>query len=213
MGRVETTLRVIAFLKAFCDRVGKWGSLLIIPLIAVTAWDIFARKLVWIQLWLIDNVGSIFQSTILQEMEWHLHTGLFALVLGYGYVNNRHVRVDLLHERLSFRSKAWVEFLGCTLFLLPFCLLVIYFAFVYVYESWAIGEISASLVGLTHRWLIKSVLLFGLIVALFAAIAVWLETILVLFGPRDLRFEMMTLKRPGPPAGTLGEESHDRAAD
>jgi TRAP-type mannitol/chloroaromatic compound transport system permease small subunit len=150
---------------------------------------------VWIQLWLIENAGAIFQSTILQEMEWHFHTGLFALVLGMGYVNNRHVRVDLLHERLNFRSQAWVEFLGCTFFLLPFCALVVYFAFVYTYESFAIGEISASLVGLSHRWLIKSVLLIGLVVALLAGIAVWLETILVLFGPAELRFEMMTLKR------------------
>ncbi len=210
---VKATPRVIAALSTFSDRVGRWGSLLIIPLVLVTAWDIFARKLVWIQLWLIDNVGSIFQSTILQEMEWHIHTGLFALVLGMGYVNNRHVRVDLLHERLTFRSRAWVEFLGCTLFLLPFCLLVIYFAFIYVYESFVIGEISASLVGLSHRWLIKSVLLIGLIVALLAGIAVWLETILVLFGPRELRFEMMTLKRSEPPASTAGDEAHDRAAD
>ena len=210
---VKATLRVIAALSTFSDRVGRWGSLLIIPLVLVTAWDIFARKLVWIQLWLIDNVGSIFRSTILQEMEWHIHTGLFALVLGMGYVNNRHVRVDLLHERLTFRSRAWVEFLGCTLFLLPFCLLVIYFAFIYVYESFVIGEISASLVGLSHRWLIKSVLLIGLIVALLAGIAVWLETILVLFGPRELRFEMMTLKRSEPPASTAGDEAHDRAAD
>ncbi len=192
---VKATLLTIKFLRVFCDRVGRWGSLLIIPLILVTAWDIFARKLVWIQLWLIENAGAIFQSTILQEMEWHLHTGLFALVLGMGYVNNRHVRVDLLHERLTFRSQAWVEFLGCSIFLLPFAALAVYFAFIYTYESYAIGEISASLVGLSHRWLIKSVLLIGLVVALLAGIAVWLETVLVLFGPRELRFEMMTLKR------------------
>ena len=58
-----------------------------------------------------------------------------------------------------------------------------------------------------------SLLLIGLIVALLAGIAVWLETILVLFGPRELRFEMMTLKRSEPPASTAGDEAHDRAAD
>ena len=48
---------------------------------------------------------------------------------------------------------------------------------------------------------------------LLAGLAVWLETILVLFGPRELRFEMMTLKRSEPPASTAGDEAHDRAAD
>ncbi|MEE8395603.1 MAG: hypothetical protein V3S29_06075, partial [bacterium] len=59
-----------------------------------------------------------------------------------------------------------------------------------------IGEISASTVGLSHRWIIKSVLVIGLVVAAISGIAVWLQTVLVLFGPKDLRFELMTLEWP-----------------
>ena len=61
-----------------------------------------------------------FGSTLLQELEWHFHTGLFALVLAYGYIWNTHVRVDLVRETLAFRKKAWIEFLGITVFLIPF---------------------------------------------------------------------------------------------
>ena len=79
-------------------------------------------------------------------------------MLGYGYICNTHVRVDLIRENLSFRKKAWIELIGLTFFLIPYCAIVIYFASVYAYNSFMIGEISASQVGLTHRWIIKSIL-------------------------------------------------------
>ena len=80
--------------------------------------------------------------------------------------------------------------------MLPYCIVVIFFAFHFAYQSFIIDEISASLVGLSHRWIIKTVLAFGLILAFVAGIAVWLQTALVLFGPRDLRFKLMTLEWP-----------------
>ena len=169
---------------------------MILPLIFVTMIDVTIRKVVWFQLWLIEHFGRIFESTLLQEMEWHFHTALFALVLGYGCIHNSHVRVDLVREHLPYRKKAWLEFLGSTFFMIPYCLVVIYFAVHFTYESYKIGEISASTVGLTHRWLIKSVLVIGLCVAAAAGFAIWLQTVIVLFGPQQLRFPLMTLEWP-----------------
>lgn len=192
----EQIVEVSRKLSVFVDRVGRIGSFFILPLVAVTMWDVFVRKLGGIQYWLITNLGAAFESTIIQELEWHFHTALFALVLGYCYVNNRHVRVDLVRENLSFRKQAWIEFLGCTLFMVPFCLLVGYFAVGYAFEAFLSGEISASTVGLPHRWIIKTVLVIGLFVAALAGIAVWLQAAVVLFGPKDLRFKLMTLEWP-----------------
>lgn len=189
-------VRLSEALRRFVDFVGRWGALFIVPLIAVTMLDVTIRKMVWIQLWLIGNVSRVFESTLLQELEWHFHTALFALVLGYGSIHNTHVRVDLVRERLPWRKKAWLEFLGCSFFMIPYCLVVIYFAIYFAYESYRIGEISASTIGLSHRWIIKSVLVFGLIVAAAAGFAIWLQTVIVLFGPRALRFPLMTLEWP-----------------
>jgi len=200
-------IRISDRLRRFVDLFGRLGSLLILPLIAITIFDVTARKMVWIQIWLVEHFGRIFGSTLLQELEWHVHTGLFALVLGYGYIHNSHVRVDLVREHLNWRKKAWLEFLGCSLFMIPYCLIVIYFAIDFAYESYSVSEISASTVGLTHRWIIKSVLVVGLITAALAGIAVWIQTVLVLFGPRDLRFELMTLEWPEEEAkGVEGKE-------
>jgi hypothetical protein len=59
-----------------------------------------------------------------------------------------------------------------------------------------VGEGSASTVGLSHRWLIKSVLVVGLVVAMIAGIAAWLQVATILLGPRELRFPLMTLEWP-----------------
>jgi TRAP-type mannitol/chloroaromatic compound transport system permease small subunit len=189
-------VRVSDRLRRFIDFIGRWGSLFIVPLVLVTMIDVIIRKMVWVQLWLIEHFGRIFESTLLQEMEWHFHTALFALVLGYGCIHNSHVRVDLVREHLAYRKKAWLEFLGCSFFMIPYCLIVIYFAVYFTYESYKIGEISASTVGLTHRWIIKSVLVFGLCVAAISGFAIWLQSVIVLFGPQDMRFPLMTLEWP-----------------
>ena len=207
-------LRLSEFLRRFVDRVGRFGSWFALPMILITALDLTIRKTTFIkiqgdpwQIWLRENVSPVFDSTLLQELEWHSHTALFALVLGFGYVWNTHVRVDLVRETLNFRKKAWLEFIGITIFLVPFTCVIIYFAFMYTYDSWTFnrdaacawwqcGEISASLVGLSHRWLIKSVLVFGLIVALLAGIAVWLQVAIALFGPKHWRFDLMTIEWP-----------------
>ena len=189
-------LKVSDGLRSFVDFVGRWGSWLIIPLVIITVFDVTARKIVWIQIWLVENLGRIFESTLLQELEWHVHTALFTLVLGYGYIWNTHVRVDLVRETLAFRKKAWLELLGLTFFMIPYCLTVIWFAWIYAHDSFVINEISASQVGLSHRWIIKSVLVFGLIVAALSGVAVWLQVALVLWGPQNIRFPLMTLDWP-----------------
>ena len=193
-------------LRDFVDQSGKWASWLIVPLVLITCFDVIIRKLTWrgedgalifgVQYYLVNNVSEWFGSTLLQELQWHLHTGLFALVLAYGYIYNTHVRVDLVRETLAFRRKAWIEFLGITVFLIPFCAITAYFAFDYAYTSYVQNEISASTVGLSNRWIIKSVLVLGLVLVLFAGFAVWLQTWQVLFGDPNRRYSLMTLECP-----------------
>ncbi|MGI9336763.1 MAG: TRAP transporter small permease subunit [Gammaproteobacteria bacterium] len=189
-------IRLSNVLRKFVDAMGRFGSWMALPLILITVFDLATRKTGKLQIWLVENVSEYFGSTMLQELEWHSHTVLFALVLGYGYIWNTHVRVDLVRERLSFRRKAWIEFLGLTIFLIPFTTVVCYFAIEFARDSYAIDEISASLVGLSHRWIIKTVLVVGLVTALIAGIAVWLQVAIVLFGPRDIRFPLSTIEWP-----------------
>jgi TRAP-type mannitol/chloroaromatic compound transport system permease small subunit len=205
-GEQPVTVRVAARLRRIVDVVGAWGCWLIVPVVVITCIDVIGRKIGYedeetgriyrLQGWLADNLGSFFQSTILQELEWHFHAGLFALVLGYGVVYNTHVRIDLIRDSLDFRKKAWLEFAGLTFFMIPYCAIVIYFAFDYTYASYMINESSNSTVGLSHRWIIKSVFILGMLVAVISGIAAWLQVATILWGPKDLRFPLMTLDWP-----------------
>jgi TRAP-type mannitol/chloroaromatic compound transport system permease small subunit len=195
-------------LRRVVDFVGRWGSWLILPVVLITCFDVIARKLRFrfddgttfsAQYWLSQHTGpfaTIFESTILQELEWHFHAALFALVLAYGYIWNTHVRVDLVRETLHFRKKAWLEFIGLSVFLIPFVSVLLYFASVYAFDSWSMGETSTSSVGLPHRFIIKSVLVLGLVMVLVAGFAVLLQVYTVLFGPKNIRYPLMTLEWP-----------------
>jgi TRAP-type mannitol/chloroaromatic compound transport system permease small subunit len=189
--------------------IGKWATFFMIPMVGITVWDVMQRKIMkfvgdimleqgWLDArnWMYDNLLNWlpFQSTLLQELEWHFHVANFALVLGYGYIYNRHVRVDLVREKLSFRKQAWIEFFGVSFFMIPFCLIVAYFSFEYAVNAYETDEQSASLVGLSHRWAIKSVLVFGMIIASLAGLAVWLQTVFALFGPKDVEFAHFTIE-------------------
>lgn len=204
-GEMPNTVRIAERLRRLVDVVGRWGAWLSLPVIIVTCMDVVFRKLsyldekgntVSLQLWFKEHVGRVFESTVLQELEWHFHAALFTLVLGYGLIYNTHVRIDLIRDNLAFRKKAWLEFLGLTFFMLPYCALTIYFAVDYVHSSYVVNEASASTVGLSHRWLIKSVLVIGLVFALIAGVAAWLQVVTILWGPQHLRFPLMTLDWP-----------------
>lgn len=204
-GEEPVTLKASGTLRRVVEFVGRWAAWFIVPLVLVTVLDVVARKLTFrtadgsvygLQIWLKTYISRYFESTLLQELEWHLHTALFALVLGFGTIYNTHVRVDLVRDHVSFRQKLWIEFLGLSCFMIPYLLLVIWFASSWVADSYAVGEISASTVGLSHRWIIKSVLVAGLITATLAGIAVWLQVAQVLWGDRRKRFPLMTLEWP-----------------
>ncbi len=207
---VPALVRWSETLGKFTESIGKWGTLFMIPLVLVTMWDVFQRKALkfigdimlaqgWIEArdWMYGTLLELlpFRSTLLQELEWHFHTAMFVLVLGYGYIYNRHVRVDLIREKLEFRKQAWIEWIGCTFFMIPYCIIVGYFAFEYAIDAYTSNEQSASLVGLNHRWAIKAVLVFGLIVAGMAGLAVWLQVTTVLFGSRNADFLLYTIER------------------
>ena len=208
-------LKVSNALRRIVEFVGRWGSWFIIPLVLVTVLDVVARKLTFraadgsvygLQIWLKNSVSRYFESTLLQELEWHLHTALFALVLGFGTIYNTHVRVDLVRDHVSFRKKIWIEFLGLTCFMIPYLLVVIFFASSWVADSFRLGEISASTVGLSHRWIIKSVLVAGLIVATIAGVAVWLQVAFLMWRRKPKRFQLMTLDWPEDVATVEGKQ-------
>ena len=89
----KIVFKISKFLEKIVTFFGKIGSWLAIPLIFIIIFDIVTRRFL------------ILGSTKLQEMEWHLHTALFLLVLGYAYLKNAHVRIEIVRDKYSTFTK------------------------------------------------------------------------------------------------------------
>ena len=172
---MEALLKLSDGIDAIVSRIGKWAALLAIPLMLTIMFDVNQRK--------FGGQGSI----KLQELEWHLHTGLFMLCFGFGYIRDSHVRIELIRDNLRPRTRAIVEMIGAIICILPFCALVIYFGYDFVLRSFENHEVSASTTGLTHRWLIKSTIPIGFGLLAMAGFSVFLKCYVFVFGPSNLR--------------------------
>ena len=121
---MEGLISISEMLRELVNRVGRAGTWLLVPLVLITMWDVVARKLVWIQIFMVENFGSFFESTLMQEMEWHLHTAVFCLVLGMGYTHNRHVRVDFIRENMKF-NRYPQDYKKCSMKTKYYCVIVL----------------------------------------------------------------------------------------
>ncbi|MEM8877065.1 MAG: TRAP transporter small permease subunit [Pseudomonadota bacterium] len=169
--------------------VGRLAAWLFIPMMLIIFYDISQRKIIE---WDNDFVNSIFflDSNKLQELEWHLHATLFLLCLGYAYVKDAHVRIELVRDRMEARTRVALELIGVVCFLLTYSYLIAEFGVVFAQRSYAINEVSAAQTGLTHRWIIKGMMPFGFMLLFAAGLSAAFKCMVYLFGPDDLRGEV-----------------------
>lgn len=134
----------------------KW---LVLLMVLLTLWVVVSRYLL--------SSGSI----AMQELINYLHGTLFMLGVAYAVHSGAHVRVDIFYQRFSARTRAWVDALGCLLFLIPLCLFTLLISQDFVTASWAIGERSAEPGGLPAVFLLKSLIPAMSVLLLLSALA------------------------------------------
>ena len=103
------------------------------------------------------NKGNV----ALQELEWHLFAIVFLIGAAYTLKEDGHVRVDILYVSLSKKTKAWIDFLGVFIFLIPFSIMVIIATKGFIMNSWAIREVSPDPGGLPARYILKTMIPLG----------------------------------------------------
>ncbi|KGD63302.1 TRAP-type transport system small permease [Alcanivorax nanhaiticus] len=123
------------------------------------------------------GIGNI----ALQESLTYLHGSLFMLAIAYTLAEDEHVRVDVLYQRFSPRTRAWVNLLGTLFLLLPLCAALFWLSLDYVLSSWREQEGSAN-GGLPFVYLLKSLLLILPALLSVQALSETLRQILVLLG-------------------------------
>lgn len=173
-----------------CVKIGIAAAMLYIPMMVIILYDVMQRKYLGVNPDFTTTAWyKMFPSTRLQEMEWHLHATLFLLALGFGYVKDAHVRIELVRDTLRPRTRAWIELIGAALFMVPYCYVVIKYGAENALRSYHIGEGSDALTGLPHRFIIKGMLPLGFVFVALAGLSAVLKNIVYLFGPASMRAE------------------------
>ena len=150
MGFIQIARKIVAL-------GGTLAAMVFLPgLIVVSIFDITGRRLMH------------FSSTPLQELAWHFFFACVMFAIGYTYIRDRHVRVDIVRERLSSRAKARLERFLLIVFLLPLCLILFWFGARMAWLSFVQDEGSRAALGLSARWIIKSALPVGALLLFLA---------------------------------------------
>jgi TRAP-type mannitol/chloroaromatic compound transport system permease small subunit len=111
----------------------------------------------------VFGLGSIW----LTETIIYGHATLFMLASAWTLREGGHVRVDIFYADAGPRRRALVDLCGALLLLLPFMLVLLWFAMPYVLRSWTILETSRETSGLPWVYLLKTLIpAFAVLMAL-----------------------------------------------
>ncbi|SNY92078.1 TRAP-type mannitol/chloroaromatic compound transport system, small permease component [Cohaesibacter sp. ES.047] len=111
--------------------------------------------------------------------------------LGLAYIRNAHHRRPCRLEDNHFKRKAWQEFIGGVLFLLPICWTAVkqgcLFA-IEIHQGREIGPDVALTVGgqTVPEWILVAIFPFAFLLLSLAAISVMLRSLVYLYGPHYL---------------------------
>ena len=122
------------------------------------------------------------------EIQWYLFGLIFLLGAGYTLKHNGHVRIDVLYGRFSPRLRAWVDFLGGLLFLLPMSGIIAWLGWDFFLASYAVDETSPDAGGLL-RWPIKLAVPVGFALLWLQGVSEVIKRAGVLWGGLDLAEE------------------------
>lgn len=96
-------------------------------------------------------------SNALLEIQWWLFAAVFLLAAPWALASNEHIRVDIVNNRLSQRTRHIIELVGHALFLLPVAALIVWTSWSFFTASYVHNEQSPNAGGLA-LWPIKALI-------------------------------------------------------
>ena len=88
----------------------------------------------------------------------YLHGTVFTLGIAYTLKEGGHVRVDVLYEKFSPRTRAVTNIFGGLFLLMPVALFILWSSIDYVKFSWSLQESSGQPGGLPGVYLLKTLI-------------------------------------------------------
>ena len=167
-------LRLADGIDRFNERTGRFVYWLTLAMVLIGSYNAIVR-------YLDRYTGLALSSNTYIELQWYLFSLIFLLGAAYTLRHDAHVRVDVLFGRLSPRGQAWINLLGTVLFLIPFCVLMLWVSWPFVQSSWALREMSPDPGGLP-RYPIKTALPVAFLLLLLQGVSLLIRQVAVLRG-------------------------------
>jgi TRAP-type mannitol/chloroaromatic compound transport system permease small subunit len=143
-----TAQRLAGVIDGIVDRVGRATAWLALFLALVMGANVLLRY--------GFSIGSIW----MQEFEWHIMVPICVFGMSYALLHGEHVRVDVVFQFFTDKTKHLVDFITAILGML-LCVLVIRLCIPYVYQSWSIAEGTANPGGIEYRYIVKGLIPLG----------------------------------------------------
>ena len=99
-----------------------------------------------------------FSSVAVNESVLYLHSALFMLGAGYTLLMDDHVRVDIFYAKSSPLRRSAIDIFGHLVLLIPSMLVLAYWSWPSVANSWKILEGPISVGGIPASFLLKSLI-------------------------------------------------------
>ena len=167
-------MNAIKWLSRSIDKINEWvgrgTAWVTLGLVMVVFTDVVMRYLF--------NTSYVFT----QELEWHLFGFIFLIGAGYTLLHDGHVRVDIIYQRQGFKGRAWINFCGVILFLIPGCVMVITTSWKFAANSFSILEGSPDPGGIPLRFILKGCIPVGFTLLLLQGISLGLHSIMQILG-------------------------------
>jgi TRAP-type mannitol/chloroaromatic compound transport system permease small subunit len=122
------------------------------------------------------------------EIQWYLFAGMVLLGAPYTLKMNEHVRVDLFYGMMPERARISIDIVCGFLFLLPICIILVYFTWPWFVDSWNIHEMSSNAGGLI-RWPVKLLLPVGFALMALQGVSEIIKRIAALEHVVDMKFD------------------------
>ena len=178
---MEKLLQISRAIDAMNEWIGRAINWLVLVMVLVGVWNVAGR-------YIGEAIGQNLTSNAFIETQWYLFDIVFLLGAAYTLKHNAHVRVDVIYNQFLPKRKALINFLGTVLFLIPFCILGIFFSWNTIVQSWQIWEVSPDPGGLP-RYPIKTMIIVSFALLLLQGISEGIKNFAIVTGKLPIEEE------------------------
>ncbi len=166
---VQALLAISRAIDTVNSRIGRWLSWLILIVVLISATNASIRKI-------FDT-----SSNSWLELQWIIFSVIFLLCSPWTLLSNEHIRIDIVNNLFSKRTRNIIDVVGHTLFLLPLTIVMIVTSYPFFLRSVEINEQSMNAGGLP-QWPAKSLVLIGFTLLFFQGISELIKRVAVMRG-------------------------------